>query len=187
LQPTEMIDVSFREKPFSVLFDWREGARLASKVLYVKGENNDQLLVKPAGWRGRLVSSVERDPDGADARESSRYPMTDFGIKRGTIRAIAAWGAAEKEGSLKYEYRGKRKIAEAGNRECYVLHRFDYRMPEEDGITQATLYYDVENLLQVGSTLKGSRGQLIGDYWFRDIKLNPDFPPDTFTRAGLSK
>ena len=61
LQRSEVIDVSCREKPFSVLFDWREGARLAAKVFYVKGENNDQLLVKPAGWRGRLVSAVARD------------------------------------------------------------------------------------------------------------------------------
>jgi hypothetical protein len=187
LQRSEVIDACFRESLFSVLFTWREGARLASKVLYVKGENDSQLLVKPAGWRGVLVSYVTRDPEGADAKESSRYPMTQFGMKKGMERAIAAWGAAQKEGSLKYEYRGKRKIAEVGDRLCYVLHRSDYRVPEEDGITAATLYYDAETWLQVGSTLKGSEGQLIGDYWFRDIVLNPDFPADTFTRAGLVK
>jgi hypothetical protein len=187
LQRSEIIDVSFRDQPFSVLFDWREGARLASRVLYVKGQNGDQLLVKPAGWRGRLVSSVERPPEGSDAKESSRYPMTQFGIRKGMLQAIAAWGAAQKEGSLKYEYCGKRKIAEANDHLCYILHRFDYRQPEEDGITQATLYYDTETLLQVGSTLKGAEGQLIGDYWFRDIKLNPDFPADTFTRAALAR
>jgi len=187
LQPSEVIDISFRENPFSVLFEWREGARLASKVLYVKGQNGDQLLVKPAGWRGRLVSVVARDPEGAEAKESSRYSMTQFGIKKGTLRAIAAWGAAQKEGSLKYEYRGKRRIIEAGDRVCHILHRLDYRVPEEDGIIMATLYYDAETFLQVGSTLKGKDGQLIGDYWFRDIKLTPDFPPDTFTRAALAK
>jgi hypothetical protein len=187
LQRSEVIDICFREDPFSVLFDWKEGARLASKVLYVKGQNGDQMLVRPSGWRGALVSTVSRDPEGSDAKESSRYPITDFGMKKGMVRAIAAWGAAQKEGSLKYQYGGKRKIAEAGDRLCYVLHRLDYRQPEEDGITDAVMYYDVETWLQVGSTLKGAEGQLIGDYWFRDIKLNPDFPPDTFTRAGLTK
>ena len=187
LQRSEIVDICFREEPFSVLFDWKEGARLASKVLYVKGQNGEQMLVRPSGWRGALVSVVSRDPEGSDAKESSRYPITDFGIKRGMLRAIAAWSAAQKEGSLKYQYGGKRKIAEAGDRLCYVLHRLDYRQPEEDGITDAVMYYDVETWLQVGSTLKGAEGQLIGDYWFRDIKLNPDFPPDTFTRAGLTK
>jgi hypothetical protein len=182
LQRTEVVDVSFRENPFSVLFDWREGAQLAAKVLYVKGQNNDQLLVKPAGWRGRLVSVVAREPEGADAKESSRYPMTQFGIKKGTQRAAAAWGAAQKEGSLKYEYRGKRKIAEAGDRVCHVLHRFGYRQPEEDGITEATLYYDADTWLQIGSTLKGAQGQLIGDYW-----IDPEFATDAFTRAAIAK
>jgi hypothetical protein len=187
LQRSEIIDVSFRENPFSVLFVWREGARLATKVLFVKGQNDNQLVVRPAGWRGRLVSTVLRDPLGADAKESSRYPMTEFGMREGMLKALAAWGAAQKEGSLKYEYRGKRKIAEAGDRECFILRRSGYRVPEEDGITEATLYYDVETWLQVGSTVKGAEGQLIGDYWFRDIVLNPTFAPGTFTREGLAK
>jgi hypothetical protein len=187
LQHTEVIDVSFREDPFSVLFDWREGARLASKVLYVKGQNNGQMYVRPGGWRGVLVSVVSRDPEGSDAKESSRYPITEFGVKKGLERAIAAWGDAQREGSLKYEYRGKRKVPELGDRPCYVLHRYGYRQPEEDGITDAILYYDVETWLQTGSTLKGAEGQLIGEYWFRDVKLNPAFPPDTFTRAALTK
>jgi hypothetical protein len=187
LQRSEVTGVSFRDNPFSVLMVWREGARLAASVLYVQGENNDQMLVHPAGWRGRMVSVVSRDPKGAEGSESSRYPITDFGIKKGMERASAAWGAARQAGTLKYEYRGKRKIAEAGDRTCYVLHRYGYSQPEEGGVTDAVLYYDVETLLQVGSTLKGVEGQLIGDYWFRDIQLNADFPPDTFTRAVLTK
>jgi hypothetical protein len=187
LQRTEVIDVAFREDPFSVLLTWKQGGGLAARVLYVKGENGGQMLVRPAGWRGRLVSVVSRDPEGAQAKEESRYPLTEFGIREGMLRAINAWGAAQKAGTLKYEYRGKRKIPETGDRLCHVLHRYDYATPEEGGITDAVLYYDVETWLQVGSTLKGAEGQLIGDYWFRDIQLNPDFPPDTFTRAALTK
>ena len=39
--------------------------------------------------------------------------------------------------------------------------------------------------MQVGSTLKGADGQLLGEYFFRDIELNPEFKPDTFTREAL--
>src|SRR5207248_3019540 len=39
LQPRELIDVCFRERPHSVLFRWREGARKAEAVLYVEGQN----------------------------------------------------------------------------------------------------------------------------------------------------
>src|SRR5262245_64899677 len=40
LQPTEEIEVFFREQPHSVLMKWVKGQRLASRALYVEGENN---------------------------------------------------------------------------------------------------------------------------------------------------
>ncbi len=93
LQPSEVIDVEFREKPFGVLMAWREGARLASKSLYVQGENNDKVLVKPAGFLA-IAGVVERDPTGAEARQASRVPVTDFGIEIGTEHTLESWEKA---------------------------------------------------------------------------------------------
>ncbi len=78
------------------------------------------------------------------------------------------------------------KVKEAGDRVCWKLKRTDYKAPEDiDGVTDMTLYVDKETWLQVGSTLKGADGQLLGEYFFRDIELNLDFKPDTFTREAL--
>ena len=82
--PQELIDVHYREKPYSVHFRWLEGAGKAQKVLYVEGENKDgkgksQMLVQPnGGFLGKFV--VVRDPHGADARASAHYPLDDFGF-----------------------------------------------------------------------------------------------------------
>jgi hypothetical protein len=187
LQRSEVMDVAFRENPFSVLLDWQEGARLAQRVLYVRGENGDQLLVRPAGWRGKLVSVVTRDPEGPEARESGRYPVPEFGIKVGTERTLAAWKAARKAGALHVEYLGEKKVPEAGDCVCYVLRRTGYARPEEGGVTEATLYYDKETWLQVGSVLKGEEGKLVGEYFFRDVRLNPAFDAEAFTRAALTR
>jgi len=186
LQGTEVIDVSFQEKPFSVLLDWQRGTRLAQRTLYQKGQNRDKLLVLPAGLF-RLAGVVERDPDGADARRSGRYPLTEFGIKIGTERTLAAFEQAQKQKALHVEYLGERRVKEAGDRLCWTLRRTGYRRPEEEGITQLTFYVDKENWLQVGSVLKGAEGQLIGEYFFRDVRINPDFSPDTFSRAVLTR
>src|SRR5207249_4250876 len=80
LEKKELIDVFFREKPHSVLMKWKEGARLAQKVLYVEGENNSMVIVKPNGI-GAFLKSVERDPEGKDARKSGRYTLKEFGLK----------------------------------------------------------------------------------------------------------
>jgi hypothetical protein len=187
LQRSEEIAVQFQEKPFSVLFDWKEGARLAQKVLYVRGANNDKLVVRPNGLANVFVSTVERDPDGEDAKQSGRYPMTEFGLKIATERTLGAWVAAKKRGDLRIEYLGQKKIKEAGDRVCYVLKRAGYAKAEEDGVTEFTAYFDKETWLQVGSVAKGDEGRIIGEYFFRDVKLNPDFAKDTFTREALKR
>jgi len=35
--------------------------------------------------------------------------------------------------------------------------------------------------------LKGEGGGLIGEYVYRDIQLNPDFPPDTFSPSWVGR
>jgi hypothetical protein len=186
LERREITDVFFREDPFSVLMRWKEGARKASATLYVKGENRDQLLVQPAGIFS-AVGIVPRDPNGSDAKKSSRYSLPEFGIKIGMQRTLASWKRADKNHALRVEFLGVKRIQEVGGRPCWVLKRTDYAKPEEDGITGLTTYIDKENWLQVGTILKGQQNKLIGEYYFRDVKLNPDFPPDTFTRAALKR
>jgi hypothetical protein len=187
-QPTEVIDAAFLEKPFRVRMDWREGAGRAVSVLYVQGENDGKLLARPAGALAyRLTGILARDPEGPDARAAGRYPITGFGIKIGTQRILASWRAAQKKGQLHVEYLGRQRVAEAGDRMCYVLRRRPYARPEEDGILDLTMHVDVETWLQVGTVLKGEDNRLIGEYFFRDIRLNPDIPPETFTRQALEK
>jgi hypothetical protein len=184
LELPETIAVKFREQPFSVFFGWLKGERLAKKVLFVRGQNNNMMLVKGAGVLA-LGGILVREPMGSDAKKSGRYPITEFGIKVGSLRTLAAWEAAQKEGKLTLKYDGIKKIKELGDRECYVIKRSDYAKPEEDGITSATFYFDKVTWLQVGSTLKNAEGELIAEYWFADVKLNPDFKPDTFVRDAV--
>jgi hypothetical protein len=184
LQPREVLEADFREQPFSVLLKWDKGKGPAERVLYVRGENGDKMLVLPAGL-ARLVGIVRRDPNGPEARKAGRYPITEFGIKIGTERTLASWVKARREDALHVAYLGAQRPKEAGNRLCYVLRRTRYKRPEEGGVTEATIYIDKETWLQVGSVLKGAEGELIGAYYFRDIQLNPDFRPGTFSAAVL--
>lgn len=186
LNPPETIDVSFLEKPHSVFFSWRDGARKAERALYVEAENDGKMLARPYGRLARLAAGdvVIRDVDGPDARQSGRYTLAQFGIKNGTVRTLAAWKAAKEKDALEVKYLGKEKVKDAGNRLCYVLKRTNAK-PENDGVTQLTIYVDTENWLQIGSLLEGEGGKLIARYFFRDIELNPKFDADQFKEAAL--
>jgi hypothetical protein len=187
IRDSEVIDLAFREQPFSVLMRWKEGARRAAAVLYVKGENHDKLMVRPAGVFS-FAGIVPRDPNGKDAKQGGRYPLTEFGIKIGTQRTLASWERANAANALHVRYLGVKRIKEVGDRPCWVLKRTDYAAPEEDDrITGLTIYVDKVSWLQVGTSIKGEGGQFIGDYYFRDIKINPDFPANTFTIDALKR
>ncbi len=186
LLPTEEVICDFREEPFSVRMDWRKGAGEAARVLYVKGENNDKLVIVGSGWRS-LAGTITRDPAGADVRESTRYLPTEFGVQMGSLRTLASWQAAKKRGDLQVHYLGEKKIKEVGDRVCWVLKRDGYKGPEDGGVLESTFYVDKETWQQVGSVLKGKEGKLIGSYYFRDVQLNPKFDADTFSRERLKK
>ena len=187
LQDKEIIDVCFREKPYSVYFCWQEGARKAERALYVEGENDGKMLARPYGQLARLLVGdiVERDMDSDDSRQSGRYTLKEFGLYIGAQRTLDSWKTADEKKALHVDYLGEVKLKECNDRLCWKLKRTKYQKPEADGITELTIYIDKENWLQIGSVLKGEEGKLIAEYYFRDIKLNPDLKPEQFSRAAL--
>jgi outer membrane lipoprotein-sorting protein len=186
LHPTEVMDIAFREQPHSVYMEWKKGTQQAERVLYVEGENDDKLLARPSGALARTVAGdiVSRDVEGPDARTGNRYTLREFGLKRTTERTLIDWRAAKKADDLNVEYQGKKKLKEAGDRLCYTFHRV-CKKPDKYGVADATMYFDTENWLQIGTVLKDEKGNLLGSYYFRDLKLNPDFKADQFQKTAL--
>jgi hypothetical protein len=183
LQPTEKLEVHFRDEPFSVHMRWLDGARLAQSVLYVKGENNDEMLARLRGLLGGII--VSRDIHGADAKQSGRFTIDQFGFYGSTERTLASMYRAQARGALHLRFDGVYKVPELDDRPCYKLVRSPYEPLEEDELNELTLYFDQETWLQVGSILKNGRGELISEYYFRDVRLNPEFKKDQFTRSAL--
>jgi Protein of unknown function (DUF1571) len=189
LNPVETADVWFRDDPFSVLMRWRgECVGRADRALYVRGANDDKTLAHPKNRAARLLVGdvVARDTDGPDARAVSRYSLREFGLRKGTERTLAAWEAARKRGNLHVEYLGIRPLAECDNRPCYMLRR-TCDPPEEDGIATVEVAFDVANWLQIGNVLTAGDGKRIAAYHFREVVLNPTFPPDQFERIALTR
>jgi hypothetical protein len=186
LQSKEVIQVCFRESPYSVYFQWVEGARLAERVLYVAGENDGKLLVRPNGGLARLVAGdiVSRDVNGSEARNSGRYPMNEFGFKKAMERTLVSWKQGRNAGDLNVQYLGPQKVKELGDRECYVVKRVA-KEPENDGVKESLYYFDAETWLQTGVILKDGDGKLVGAYYFRDVNLKPTFKKDQFEPTAL--
>lgn len=189
LNEVEVIDVCFREKPYSVLMIWQKGARLGGpeRSLYVEGQNDDKLLARPFGALARFAAGdvVMRDVNGPDARKSSRYTMAQAGMKNANERTLTQLSDLLKRGEVKIEYTGVQKLKEAGDRPCYAF-RTTMTRPDAEGVARGAFYYDQATWLQVGSVLEREDGSVIGAYYFRAIELNPKFKDGQFDRAALT-
>ncbi|HZY89543.1 MAG TPA: DUF1571 domain-containing protein, partial [Gemmataceae bacterium] len=132
LHQPEEIEVAFREQPYGVALTWTKGAQRAERALYVAGQNDDKVLVRPTPrWRlvARLAGKLDKDGvatidvDGDDARQSGRFTIKEFGMYQGLARLFADWKAAGDKSALHVEYLGEQVVKEAGGRTCYVLRR----------------------------------------------------------------
>jgi hypothetical protein len=182
LRAPEKREIAFREKPFSVYMKWIEGGGLASKVLYVEGEYDNKLLARPPL---SFLGIFTREVNGPDAKASGRYTIDEFGFKRSTQRTLKAMVAAKARGALHVRYDGIVDVPELGGQQCYKFVRTPYVPAEEDALDELTLFFDREHLLQVGSILRDAKRELLAEYFFYDIKLNPTFPPNQFKKEGL--
>ncbi len=72
--------IKVRQQPFSVYMKWQTGAEVGKEVLYVDGTNENQLLVRLGGIKGRILPALKIDPFGSLALAHSRYPITKLGI-----------------------------------------------------------------------------------------------------------
>ncbi|MBX9680413.1 MAG: DUF1571 domain-containing protein [Gemmataceae bacterium] len=181
LKPEKII-VHFRAKPFSVHMNWKEGEGRAGKVLYVEGENKGNMLVRP---KTLSLFVFEKDPEGPESKASGRYPVTKFGILNGMRSTIESMRAAKERGTLHLRYEGLVKLEVFGDRPVHQFKRTPYDPPEVDGINRLTLFIDPETGLQVGSIVENAAEELLGEYFFTDLQLNPMFSPEQFTRKTI--
>jgi hypothetical protein len=189
------------------------GAEIRGTLFSERPKAEGGLDGKVIAWRpgaGSLTGGPLSSPTPANnalARSQSRYCIRDAGLYRSMLRTHEAWKHLKEAGELKTEYLGKKTPPQIG-RECYVVKRHCPRTeidsfeiggtasndPAEvakEGFTEVTIYVDAERWLQVGTELyrtepDGTR-VLVGQYYMRDVQLNPTIPADAFTVEGLTK
>ncbi len=104
LRPVDRIEFKTRREPFSVYMRWNDSGQ---EALYVHGENDNRLIVKPTKGLAAIRRVWRLEPDSPMAKQNCRYPITDVGIEnlvrriqefysqRDDWSALAVFGSAE--------------------------------------------------------------------------------------------
>ncbi len=159
------------------------------QVIYVDGENNGKMLAREGrGIRG-LVGVVALDPRGRMAMSSSRYPVTDIGIKN-LCKKIVDTVRKEKvhEGTTVRRLEG----GHVAGRECVCFEiKHPTRQPHFLAYL-ARIYFDKELNIPIRYEAydwpkSGQRPALIEEYTYTKVKFNVGTTPMDFSRERLKK
>lgn len=188
--PEQVMEVMFREKPWSVRLEWKEGAINCARVLYVADrwveDGHPMAVVEPVGRVARLfVSYVMKPIDGEEARRHSRKSLTDFGFRRtletlvgrcGTSTSqqagvrFSGYGSVDGRRTLIFDFDLGTCGSVAPGGERWITAEIDetLRVP-----VRCTIYADTQ------------RRQMLGRYEFTRIRQNPGIPEREFTLAAM--
>ncbi len=175
------IAVKFLAEPFSVAMQWTpETAGVGDRVLYVEGERNDMMLVRPTGVLSKLVGTVLRKPDGPQAMQSTLRPVNQFGFRRSLESLLRVYRQARAAGDLTASFGG---YAEVAGRKAVVLVR---QLPAKDNYPAARtlIFIDLEYLVPIAVEGYDWDQQLCSRYVFKDIRFNVGLSSEDFLPAA---
>jgi hypothetical protein len=172
LSPKETMFVKWK-RPFSVYIKTISGKHKDREIIYVKGKNNDKMIVSPGGVFGALT--VRISPDSVLAKRESRHTITEAGLRAIISRMITTIQDERKLGSTaKVTYMGEEscspeKVIHLSIENSSYAPRTDIRLSDGTLFPYSIVSYDAD-------------GTLLESYTYRDIKTNvgltdTDFDP----------
>ncbi len=183
LREPQTIRIWFRDEPFSVAMKWQKNPGAGDRLLYVAGQYDGKMLVRPAvGWQRALVGSrVRKDPDDPEVRKHSLRPVTMFGFARNLQDLIRVSRQAREKGELKMAFDG---YAEVDGRRCLVLVR---TLPEAEAYpaVKTMLYIDLEYLVPTAIRAEDAEDKLASSYFYRELQFNQPLEAEVFTPESL--
>ncbi|MFQ5658438.1 MAG: DUF1571 domain-containing protein [Candidatus Methylomirabilales bacterium] len=180
LMDEEVIQLKF-QKPFRVYLRWLNGPKKGREILYVDGENENRMQVYDPSGIQRLFTLL-MDPRGKRALRESRFPITEVGIGR-LIDEIA-------NGVTHASLRGELRLIDHGGGEegGRLVWRYELIFPDDPTkgyfSPKLLLAVDRELELPVRVVLHDWTGNVVGDYTYARLHLNPGLAPLEFETAN---
>jgi len=141
---TQVMDMKFRQEPFSVYFGFR-GPEAGREVIYVQGANNGNMLVHDTGINA-LAGTIALPPTSPQVMKESRYPITRAGCLSMLDAVIKQFEVeARYEGSVVKFYPN----AKLGEVPCQVVEVTHPRQAREFRFYRTRLYVDKQTRIPV--------------------------------------
>ena len=178
---THNMDMKFREQPFGVYLRFRDPHE-GRQVLFVKGSNADQILVREKGLAS-LAGTIRLNPTDSLALSENRHPITEIGIRNMLGGIIRQWEAEGQFGEIDVGYYPDAKL---GNYPVRVIRTTHPRRRRQFKYHITQLYLDEKTLFPVRvdqydwPQVEGGKPMLVEQYMYSAVRTNQNLPAAEF-------
>tara|TARA_R110002095_G_scaffold34106_2_gene32627 strand:- start:11874 stop:12704 length:831 start_codon:yes stop_codon:yes gene_type:complete len=184
MQPTQTMQIKFREQPLSVYLNFQK-PHTGREVIYFHGRNGNQILAHETGIKG-LVGTISLQPNSPQAMDESRYPITTIGIRRMLFQILKQWKEERQvDAGVVVKYFPDAKL---GSMQCKVLQTSYPDQKQGLRFHMTRLYIDKATNLPVRveqydwPTKRNPTPELVEEYTYTNIRTNSgltdaDFDP----------
>lgn len=183
---SQRIRMRLKEKPFSLYLQYEE-PHAGREVLFVLGQNDNQMLVHDATGITSLVGTVSLAVDSPQAMAENRHMLTDLGMKRMLELLISQWELESKYGECDVKFYPAAKM---GNAECEVLECSHPRPRKQFPFHMTRIYLEKQSRLPIrienfGFPMQPNQpAALIEEYTYVNIKTNVGLTAADFDRRN---
>jgi hypothetical protein len=178
------------ETPFAIYLHFAKPANIKGReCLYVEQHNDGKMLAHEGGGL-RVLPSVWLDPKGPIAMRGNLYPITDAGIENLIVKLLEKGNRDRKRDECIVTFRENAKINGRACRIMEVVHpirrpHFDFNLAQvyidkEFGLPIRYAAYTWPRGQEQNAEPKPSDSELIEEYTYMKLELNPGFGPIDF-------
>jgi hypothetical protein len=180
----EYMFAKLRQKPFSVYLYFLGPADLkGQEVIYVDGQNNNNMWAHGSGLRKTMFGNVLLKPDGPIAMKNQRYPVTELGILNLTRRLVEVGEDNKNYGECEVKFYEGTKVQ---GRVCTCIEVI-HPVPRRNFVFHiARIFVDKELNMPIRYESydwpkeAGGPPELLEEYTYVNLKLNNGFADADF-------
>lgn len=180
LRKPQTTNFKFRNKPFSIFMQWTKNPGKIDRLLYVKGQNKNKMVVHPRGLAS-FIKSIERHPACKDVSKTNLRSCDKFGIRNMLQRLKTNTKAAQRNRTLKTTFLGETLV---DNRPCIIIQAIVPAENKPYEFVKMTIMVDLAYRIPVSVKCLDQKGNLISTYTYTNLKFNTNLTDADFTKKA---
>ncbi|MBW8035593.1 MAG: DUF1571 domain-containing protein [Planctomycetes bacterium] len=174
LRKPQTTNFKFRNRPFSIFMQWTKNPGKIDRLLFVKGQNKNKMVVHPTGIAS-FIKSLERPPACKEVFKANLRSCDKFGIRNMLQRLQTNSKTAQ------LIYLGETKV---DNRNCITIETIVPMADKPNEFTRMTIKVDLVHRLPVSVTSRDKNGNLLSTYTYTNLKFNTNLTDADFTKKA---